>query len=163
MASILGTVGAPFAQIGGALDQAIAGLNIPLTDLANWITVGGAVASSTGNNYVSLGKSDQQYQVTAGKTFVAPGFFYYSNPVDTIFIGYANTALVAVDTATPPTTPISLFGPSTNVAVGNLRVNTASKTTWVPIPIIVPASKYMFFRCGGTASGISILIVGKEV
>lgn len=150
-------------QIGGPIGStAQPGAVIPFVSASSVFVIGGGVGASTNGNYISLGYRGAQYQVTAGKTFQAFGFYLHSDAAtgaQTFEIGYADTALIAVDTATAPTTPVSVWGPGTSVTNG-MRLTTL--TNWYSLPFRIPASKYAYFRVGA-AMVVSMVVIGIEV
>lgn len=151
-------------QIGGAHTSAPGGI-IPITDLVNWKTMGVGVGSTTAANYLALGHLGAQYQITNGLTAVAPGFFLYNSAAgDIIDIGYADTALAAVDTNTAPTNPKSLWTPSNTVAQGGFRATaTTNAPVWYPIPLKFPSQKYPYIRVNAAGSSVAMTIIFKEI
>jgi len=156
MAGIVGSFGGPYYQMGGPLSAAIPPIVIPPSQLVNWKTIGGGAGGATAGDYISLGRLGAQYQVTALKTLVAPGFLMYSgtSASDTLEIGYADTALVAAVTATAPTNPMSLFAGSASSSNAGFRP--ATGTNWYPVPIIIPAGKYVYYRSAAGVTAVTI-------
>ncbi len=164
MPGILGSINGAFAGFGTRNSSNFSN-SIPISDLANWKTIGGGVTSATSGNYISLGRGGAQYQISSGKTLIAPGFYCVSDAAtgDFIELGYADTALAGHNTATAPTSPIALWTPTSTVSNGfRVEGGTVAQMFWVPIPVVMPAQKYPYFRANAT-NGFHMLIPFKEV
>lgn len=136
-----------FGTGGGATTV---GFSIPLTvsDLDRMVLLEFSVVGGVADDYIGLKALNKVnaglYQVPIGKVL----YMLSANTApSTMLVGYADTALGADRTATPPTNPVYLAAAATSYSSG--RLTASLQTNWASA-IKIPAGKYPFWRTGVT-------------
>lgn len=154
---------------GGAAQESKGVISLPFEDLDDIISLGAGVISATADNFLPLVKMHHsnvatgQYQVTAGKKFVSPGFYAVTGANNgRIMFGYGTAALASADTNTAPAGVIYYSG-SSAVTTYPLRTGGTNVLGFVPCPLSFPAASFPWVRYGENTGSLGLWIVGKEV
>lgn len=155
----------PSFSTGGPLNAVNSGI-VAIPGDPSVFALTAMIGSSTSGRYLKFVKMGQQstslgqYQVPAGKKFLAVGILCQTSATFYAGFGYGTAALVAEDTATPPTGEKFFAGAAGN---GSLIFTGITAISWLPVPVQFPAESFPFVKCNtSTQSGMWVL-VGKEV
>jgi hypothetical protein len=126
---------------------------------------GGEAGTTTGNRniFTAANTATQvQYQVTAGKTFFAPGFWVTGTSAHTatplsLILGY-NPSTFASKSA--PAAGDIFYGTSVS-AYSIQAIYAAGVPVWVPFPVLFPASSFPFW-IANAAESLICNMVGYE-
>lgn len=151
-------------NIGGAVANA-PGATIALANIANAITlIAGFGGAQTSGNFYPFYRQDTgaAYQVTAGKTFRAAGFYLIDSSSSVASNRYqfvTATAAFTFDSSTVPAGVVYYGG-----AANRYNITNMSGVSYVfqPWPISFPASTFAATQ-GNGASVAYFVLVGEEV
>lgn len=152
-------------QIGGVYNASFPSIIIPKDE--NVVVLFGGKTTPTAERRQIFTRGDLtsqiQAQITAAKTFKAPGFYFTCDSASEqkIVLGY-NTGTFADDSAIGAGD--IYFGKGTSAAATpTVRViPAASIPVFIPFPIVFPANSYPFWIVASN-SGYTVTIVGREV
>lgn len=128
------------------------GLILPVGAAASIVSIGvqGALTTAHYAPLYKWGAPGGAYQVTAGKTFICSGVYWYNVSVgEGICFGYGDTA-VAFDAAGAPTTPVYYATDNTANSLYNDSTTNGGKL-W-EVVLTFPAGKFPFIQTHSTGA-----------
>lgn len=143
------------ANSGYGKDTATAANTVSAGNRNSRITLFATSTNTTVNNYYRLVKmgaqttSQENYQVTGGKTLVCDGF-YMRTATTNVSVGFLyGTAAVTNDNAAAPAGEKLFYGGTTG-----FEIPQDSLHTWITVPMSFPASSFPAIKVTNGAAGI---------